>query len=124
MKTTRIAILAAAMAGAAVGLSGPASAEPLSGAYTATMLDGGGAYKRGSTTTWTLTPCGPDCTHVNTGAGTPSDLHLQGNTWNGPFGVSDTGDVSCTATLDNNSLVLTSHCPGHPDMVIGLTKNG
>jgi hypothetical protein len=106
------------LAGAAVGLASPASAEPLDGSYAATMLDGGGIKKNGSTTTFTLTSsCGPDCISLHTGSGSPFDLHRQGNAW--------TGSVeACTWRLDNSSLVITRTCPDQPNIVIGLTKNG
>jgi hypothetical protein len=105
------------LAGAAVGLAGPASAEPLSGSYTATVIDGAKTYKNGSTTTWTLSPCGPDCTHL---APVDMDLHLEGNNWTGRWGPSNT----CTASLDGGSLVFTEACPDNPNLVIGLRKNG
>lgn len=119
----RFAPVVGAVAGAVVGMVGPASAAPLNGSYAATMIDGGGRYERGGTTIFTVTPCGPDCRHLDTGAGPPSDLHLQRNIWSGPFGAFDAGGAPCTAMLDNASLVLTSHCPGRPNLVIRLTKN-
>jgi|GEM_PF-3632484 len=119
----RFAPVVGAVAGAVVGMVGPASAAPLNGSYTATMIDGGGRYERGSTTTFTMTPCGPDCRHLDTGAEPPSDLHLQRNVWSGPFSAFDAEGAPCTATLDYASLVLTSHCPGRPNLVIRLTKN-
>ncbi len=105
------------LAGAAVGLASPASADPVDGSYTATMLDGGGVKKDGSTTTFTLTSCGPDCINLNTGSGSPFDLRRQGNVWVGPV-------ETCTWSLDNSSLVITRTCPDQPNIVIGLTKNG
>ena len=74
----------------------------------------------GSTTIFTLTPCGPDCTHVDTGGG-GWDLHQQGNTWTG-------SNADSTQTLDNSSLIssliLTIQYADNPNVVIGLTKNG
>jgi hypothetical protein len=113
---TRGLAAAAILAGAAVGFAGPAAADPAEGPYTATMLDAGASGKQiGSTTIWTLSPCGQDCTHVQTG-GPGFDLHRQGATWTGAEG--DT-----TRTLDDNTLVLTfQYANGNPPVVIGLTK--
>ncbi len=108
------------LAGAAVGLAGPALAEPSSGPYTVTYIDGAGVFDNGSTTTWILSSCGTDCTHVDTQAKYDMDLHREGNSWNGLWGPSN----SCTASLDDSSLVLTETCPNLPNLVAGLTKNG
>ena len=116
MKAKRIATLAAVMAGAVIGLAtsvGGTTSRP----YTATVMDGARTYKTGSTTTWTLSPCGPDCTHLEP---VGMDLHLQGNNWTALWGPSNT----CTASLDNSSLVFTETCPGNPNLVVGLAKNG
>jgi hypothetical protein len=121
MTITRAMAVAAVLAGAAVGMAGPASAEPLSGPYTTTIIDGGGIKENGSTSIWTLASCGPDCTRLQTASGFAFDLHPQGNTWTGSF---DEAGVTCTSTLDNSSLLLTRQCPGQPNVVIGLTKNG
>lgn len=118
MTITQGLAVAAVLAGAAVGLAGPASADPVDGSYTATMIDGGGIKKDGSMATFTLTSsCGPDCINLNTGSGSPFDLHRQGNAWTGTV-------EACTWTLDNSSLVITRACPDQPNIVIGLTKNG
>jgi hypothetical protein len=94
-----------APAGVAVGLAGPASAEPLSGAYSATAIEGGLGMETGTVSNWTLSPCGADCTHLHTGGGIETDLHLQDNVWTGP------DNKGCFATLDNSSLVYTVLCP-------------
>jgi hypothetical protein len=117
MKMTRVAILVATMTCAAVGLSGPASADPVSGPYTATVIQGAQTYKQGATDNWTVSSCGPDCTHLDP---LGMDLQRQGNAWTALWGPSN----SCTASLDNTSLVFTEACPGFPDLVIGLSKNG
>jgi hypothetical protein len=121
MKTTCIAIVAAAMASAAIGLASPASAEPLSGSYNALVINGGGVLVNGQTVSWTLSSCGPDCLRVDNkfDNGRSEEFHLQGNTWIGP------SEDGCTDKLDNNSLVDTIHCSdGSPDMVYQLTKKG
>jgi hypothetical protein len=119
MTITRGVAAVAVLAGAAIGLASPASADPVDGPYTATMLDGGGIKENGSTTTFTLTSCGPDCINMNTGSAA-FDLHRQGNLWTATFG--DEGPQPCTWTLDNTSLVTTRTCPGQPNIVIGLTR--
>jgi hypothetical protein len=106
------------LAGVAVGLSGPASVVGLSGPYTATVLDG--PLQHGGKSAWTLSSCGPDCTHIDTRGATQFTLHLQGNAWTGSW-VGAHG-TQCAANLDNSSLVLTEQCPNFPDLVIGLTS--
>lgn len=106
------------LAGAAVGLAGPAFAEELSGPYTVTYIEGAGVFKAGETSHWTLSPCGPDCTHVQTPGTYNMDLHRDGNSWNGRWGPND----GCTAALDDSSLMLTETCPGAPNLVAKLTK--
>lgn len=103
----------AVLAGAAVGLAGPASAEPLSGDYTATVIDGGGGYREGKTATWTFAPCGPDCTQGGVG-----ELHLQDGMWTG-----DQPGTSCNTAIDASSLVMTRTC-GNARVVWQLVKNG
>lgn len=119
MTITRASAAGVVLAGVAVGLAGPASAEPVAGDYTATMINAGATGKQeGSTTVWILNDCGPDCTHVNTGRGPGFDLRRQGEVW-----ASVDGDT--TRTLDNNSLILTfQYTNGNPPVVIGLVKNG
>jgi hypothetical protein len=117
---TRGLAVAAVLSGAAVGLASPASAEPPSGSYTATMIDAGQSGKQvGSTTIWTMSTCGPDCTHVQTTSAGGHDFHLQDNTW---IQADSSGD--CKATIDNTSLVWTLACPDQPNVIVGLTKNG
>jgi hypothetical protein len=106
MTITRKLAVGAVLVGAAIGLAGTASADPLSGNYTGTVTDGGGHYREGKTATWTFTPCGPDCTRLGGPTATePLELHLQGDTWTG-----NNPGSSCTTTIDNNSLVSTRAC--------------
>jgi hypothetical protein len=110
----------AVLAGAAVGLASPASAEPPSGEYTATVIDGL-KLSAGKSEPATLTQCGADCTHLQLGQ-IGSDLHPQGDSWSGAFNA---GYGDCTFTVDNTSLVLTEQC-GAPFPVSNhyqLTKN-
>lgn len=61
---TRIAATAAVLAGAAVGLASPASAEPLQGTYTAEVIASDGSASPLTNSPWVFTPCGPDCTRA------------------------------------------------------------
>ena len=103
----------AVISGLAIGVAGPVSAEPLSGSYTGTITavnPAGQGANVGQTTTFTLTPCGPDCTTMaalNVNVPWATDLHLQGSTWTGH--ANQAGD--CALTLDNNSLAFTTVCP-------------
>ena len=121
MKTITYGCAASAvLAGVAIGLAGPASADPTAGPYTATIIDPGASHKTGSVN-WSLEPCGPDCFRLlNTQASPLFELHRQGSVW---AGNSMTGSAN-TATLDNDSLILTIQAPGDPNVVIGMTKNG
>jgi hypothetical protein len=115
LKTTRIAILAVAMAGAAVGLAGAASAQLTEGTYTWTMT--GGTFS-GVQSHWVLSTCGQDCLTIRFSTGNQTEVHRQGNAWTGP-GTKD----GCTYTIDNNSLA------GHDDCLPGggqwqLSKDG
>jgi hypothetical protein len=94
MKTTRIAILAAAMAGAAVGLASPASAELLDGTYEMTYLK-----DPAPPDTVVITSCGAGCKHWQmSGPYVASEYHLQGNTWTA------TSADGLPMTIDNNTL--------------------
>ena len=92
--------VAVVVAGAGVGLAGPAAAEAPSGTYTASFSNGAGSTLD---YTWTFTPCGPDCTRMDQGAiGTVVELRLQGNTRSGS-GQNREGRT-CTAAFDAASL--------------------
>jgi hypothetical protein len=98
MRTTRIAAVAAVIAGAAVGLAGPASAaEPLSGNYRQTTTNSS-KFPPGSFMPRVFTPCGPDCTRDVTNPNYNNDFHLRGSTW-----VSDGGGGG-QDSFDANSL--------------------
>lgn len=117
---TRGLAVGVVLAGAAIGLAGPASADPTAGPYTATIIDPGASHKTGSVN-WSLEPCGPDCFRLlGTQANPMYELHRQGNVWAGNS-LSGSGN---TATLDNDSLIFTMQIPAQPNVVIGLTKNG
>jgi hypothetical protein len=118
MKSIRSTVaVAAAVCGVAVVLAGPASADPLSGAYTATATEGGLGMDTGTVSAWTFSPCGADCTHLHTGGGIETDLHLQDNVWTGA------DNKGCFGSLDNGSLVYTVVCPDGR-IVFQLRKGG
>ncbi len=103
--------------------SGPTDAKPLEGSYTATVTDGGGLAKNGSTKTATFTACGPGCTHIDMIPGS-TDLHLQGNTWTGTYGETESFGP-CTFTVDATSLETTEQCSSFGlNVRYALTKNG
>ncbi|MFL0179224.1 hypothetical protein [Mycobacterium sp. SMC-15] len=102
MRGRWIAALATLVAGASVGLAGPAKADLTDGSYTMTMTESD-QFKVGQTQTWNVGSCGPDCRHVEVAGGdTPYDFHLAGNSWTAaqPSGQSH----GFTTTVDNNSL--------------------
>lgn len=86
------------LAGAALGLAGPASAQLDEGGYTWTSAGG-------ISTHWVLSSCGQNCMTVRFSNGEVTDLHLDGNTWTG------TDAKGCTRTIDNNSLAGRNDCP-------------
>jgi hypothetical protein len=57
---TRGLVAGIVLAGAAVALAGPASADPTAGPYTATIIDPGASNKEGSVI-WSMAECGSDC---------------------------------------------------------------
>jgi hypothetical protein len=102
----RASAVAVVIAGSAVGLAGPASADPLGGTYTAEIR--GDVSPMTETQTWVFTPCGPDCTNLSIGEGFPvREMHLQGNTWAAiPYGDGGT----CSTTIDNTTLAGETGC--------------
>ena len=80
------------LAGCAIGLASPASADLTDGTYQVTYQ--GDPAPR----TLIVTSCGDGCKHTQiAGALEAMDFHLQGNTW--------TGDsASPVVTIDNNTL--------------------
>lgn len=122
MKTTQIVFTVVAMTGAAVGQAGPALADPPSGSYTGTVLNGSGVYEEGSTAPFTMNSCGPECLHLSQ-SGSGWDLHRQGGNWVG-------SDAEGTESLDENALLLTldptlvNGAKPKMHVVIQLAKNG
>jgi hypothetical protein len=120
------AFIVAAVGGVGVagGLvaAGPAGAEPLTGSYTATVIDGARVIKPGTTRQMTMTPCGPDCTHVVV-EGTPMvvDLHPEGPTWVGTY-LGDDGHPF-QWSLDANATNLTMVSGGDFTYRWSLVKN-
>jgi hypothetical protein len=118
MKIKRGMAVGVVLAGAAVGLASPASADPLSGSYTETAT--GGSFP-GLIRTFIATACGADCAHLEWNTGTAGDLHPQGNTWTG---TRIPPDVTCTYTVDMKSLVANDECGPLGNTRWQLTKNG
>ena len=116
MPIARRAAVAAAFAGAVIGLAGPASAQLTEGSYTSTTVGGDFA---GVHTQWTLSSCGQNCMTIRFSNGDTMDLHLQGNAWTG----TDSGP-GCTYSLDNNSLAGHQNCPSGSSYDWQLTKDG
>jgi hypothetical protein len=112
-------LVGVAVAALAVGLAGQASADVPSGSYTATVVNGGLFFTVGFTSNWTISPCGPDCAHLQT-QDTPIDLHRQGDTWTGTH--TNARGRTCIETLDG-SLTFMDECPGGT-VIWQLTKNG
>jgi hypothetical protein len=102
------------LAGAAIGLANPASADPLAGTYTATVVDatdtsgfGAPPVAAGETWTWVLTPCGPDCTHLDVPDKNKHamDLVMQGGSWTG-----GPNEIGCTKTINAEATTATEAC--------------
>jgi hypothetical protein len=101
-------LVGAAVLGSAIAVAAPASADPLNGRYLATVTDGGSHMRVGATQTVVFSPCGPDCTHIVKAPGI-TDLHLDGNSWNGTY-AQDKSFGPCTYALDANTLDLFEQC--------------
>ena len=61
------------LAGAAVGLAGPAQADGFSGTFT--------PNGPGLNSTWVVTPCGPDCARISDSSGWSADAHPWDGVW-------------------------------------------
>jgi hypothetical protein len=117
MMMMRIAAMAAIVAGASVGLASPASAEPLSGTYTAEVIGNNGVPSPLTNSPWAFAPCGPDCTR-----GGDREFRLQGDTWTASSDTDGDGIV-CRTTFDNSSLTGMTGCGGM-EFPLKLTKVG
>jgi hypothetical protein len=103
----------------AVGVAGPAAAEPLQGMYTATIT--GSTHPDatvGGTMTLMLSPCGPECTKLLSTSATAwfGDLPGQGDVYTGTISNAHTG-ASCQATLNNAAMTMVIDCPSPPASV-------
>lgn len=115
----------AALAGAALGLASPASAEPPSGTYTATVTDvtaaGPPPIEIGGTMIWAMTPCGADCTHLEINppnAKGQEDLHMQGGSW-----ANGGNSLGCTRTINAEATSATEVCK-YWTIQYALTRTG
>ena len=108
--TLRGLAVGAVLAGCAVGLAAPASAELTDGTYQLTYVANPGPPPR----TIVVTSCGDGCKHAQiVGPYTATEYHLQGNTWTAPA-----ADGSLM-TIDNNTLAGSANT-----WAIQLTKVG
>lgn len=88
-------VVGGVLAGCAIGLAGPASAELTDGTYQLTYVADGGPPPR----PMVVTSCGDGCKHTQiVGPYNASEFHLQGDTWTAP-----SADGSLM-TIDNNTL--------------------
>jgi hypothetical protein len=87
----RFVASAVILAGAAIGLAGPASAAPPpDGNYigTVTSTSNPDKVRVGNTATMHLSSCGDGCIHLQ-GDGWTADVHPQGTVWSGPTSQGD-----------------------------------
>lgn len=94
MTITRGLAVGVVLAGAAVGLATPASAELTDGTYALTYSGDSSPHDN-----FVVTSCGDGCKHGQIlGAAGPVDFHLQGSNWTA---VTSSGT---TVTIDDSSL--------------------
>jgi hypothetical protein len=120
MAITRGIAVGAVLAGVAVALAAPASADLTDGAYQAN-------YENAGSHPWVVTSCGAGCKSVQWENGEKSGTetyHLNGNTWtsDGP-----TNKYNAVRTIDNNTLVATNEADLMGEHIVEraqLVKNG
>ena len=113
-----------ALIAVAIGSAGVASADPLTGSYTATVTGSIGTYLNSPAPTWVFTPCGPGCVNVDAQG---AQLHEQNGQWTGTYEVHavDNGEVVvCTRTV-TAALTAVDMCPRPLGLMVNyqLTKN-
>lgn len=92
-----VAGVGAVMAGAALGLAAPASADLVDGTYDWVPTE-----PPGTTTSWVFTSCGAGCKRAESSEiMTARDFHLSGNTWSWT-----NPETNWVTTIDNNSLAV------------------
>jgi hypothetical protein len=74
MNVTASIAAAVIVAGSAIGLAGPAQAAD---DFSGTFIPNG----PGLSSTWVVTPCGPDCAHVADSSGWSAEAHPFGDVW-------------------------------------------
>jgi hypothetical protein len=100
IRTHRVVVSAAVLAGAAIGFAFPASATPPpDGNYIATVTGSSnpGKAHAGNALTMNLSSCGDGCIHIQ-GEGWTVDVHPQGTVWSGR------ADVGANVWFDENTL--------------------
>jgi hypothetical protein len=120
MEITRGLAVGVVLAGAAVALAAPASADLTDGTYQANY-DVAGSHP------WVVTSCGAGCKSIQWDNGEKSGTdtyHLNGNTWT--VGA-PTGKYNSVKTIDNNTLAGTNEADFMGDHIVErfqLVKNG
>ncbi|WP_292989793.1 hypothetical protein [Mycobacterium sp.] len=111
----RALAVCAVLAGAAVGLSGVASAALTPGSYTWQATSVHDMPPKA----WTVTSCGSGCMRLseNDGASPDLDVHLHGNTWTGGVITIDNDSLTGTRAWTSSSIEL-------PPLQFQLTKVG
>jgi hypothetical protein len=74
MNVTASIAAAVIVAGSAIGFAGPAQAAD---DFSGTFIPNG----PGLSSTWVVTPCGPDCAHVADSSGWSAEAHPFGDVW-------------------------------------------
>lgn len=104
-------LVAGVAIGAGLVLAGPAAAESLEGSFSLQSTQNGNLALLG--TTFTATPCGPDCVRATVGKYPAFDMHLQGNAWVGSYPWEfNNAPVTCTITINSDAQFGTQVCPG------------
>lgn len=119
-------VLAAALGVAALSSAGAASADPLTGAYTATVTGTIGNYLNAPVATWVFTSCGPDCVNVDAQG---AQLHLVNGAWTGTYQVHAVDDgeiVVCTRSVAATLATASDVCPQPLGLIVNyqLVKAG
>jgi hypothetical protein len=83
MNVTAGIAAAAIVAGAAVGFAAPARAA--ADDFSGTFIPNG----PGLTSTWVVTPCGPDCAHIADSSGWSAEAHPFGGLWRFEVNLAD-----------------------------------
>lgn len=128
MKALRLLCGVGALSAAALGVAGPASAEPAAGAYLATITNAvpPGIAGIGGTMDVMLNSCGPGCTGFITSEETAwfGNLTWQGTSWVGPL-QNALFASDCNGTMDDAATSFVINCPADGETVTySMVKTG